>query len=388
MTTTVPNRELLGQDISVHLSPQTTKGTVDATPQFFKVKRIGGMIKQNKTSTTSNTISNSQNGKQNIQTGSEQAAEISTEVFNQTKTLLNAAIHAPELDRTYTGTDVAITATGFTIPGTTLVAGDFIFVSGATDELNNVTYCVTDVTGDEVTTNPAPAATEVAGASITVSCKKYVNGVTPTYFLGQRRQLDKSKVGELAYFNFTDGLIDSMSIEIPEEDLLTATTNMIWEVAEDGRAAIAGQTDATEDASQAASVKNQFKGFWIDYEKPNCLLKSGSIEIANGYQGSPSAGCKRVELGGREFAVNGSFVAKNYIANSTYWEEKFLAGDRINLAFEIVWPDGNAMVIQIERAYLAEHEQGSETGFSNSTLNFQAEENSDTNSTIRVFTNF
>jgi hypothetical protein len=35
MATTVTDRELVGEDISVYLSAQTIKGAVDATPEFF-----------------------------------------------------------------------------------------------------------------------------------------------------------------------------------------------------------------------------------------------------------------------------------------------------------------------------------------------------------------
>ena len=386
--TTVNDRELVGEDISVHLSPQAVKGVADTNPEFFKVRRVGGIPKQTKGSTTSSTLSNSQNGKANIQTSSEQGAELSTEVFQQTKQLLVAANHSELEDNSITDIDIAVTATGFTVPGNQLAVGDFIFVSGATDDDNNITYYVEGVTGDDVVTNPAPATIEAAGASITVASMKYANGLTPTYFLGQRRQLDKSKAGEVAYFNFTDGLIDALSLEIPEEELLTATTTMMWEIAEESRASLAGQTDSADDDSEAVGVENQFKKFWVDGAPADCSLKSASIEVANNYQGSAAAGCKRKSLGAREFAVSGNFVAKNYIANSAYWEDLYLAGTRVELAFEIVWNDGNAMVVQIERAYPSEHEQSSETGFSNSTINFAAEENPDTGSTIRVFTNF
>jgi hypothetical protein len=390
MATTVTDRELVGEDISVHLSAQTTKGSVDANPEFFKVKRVGGAPKQTVSSTTSSTLSNSQNGKQNIQTNSEQAAELSTEVFTQTKDLLVAAIHSELDDNSYTGADVEITATGLTFQGadTLLSAGDFLFLQGATDDDNNITYNVQSVTGNDVVLNPAPAATEAVGVSITVASKKYANGLTPTYFLGQRRQLDKSAVGELTYFNFADGLIDSLSLEIPEAELMTATTNLLWETASDSRVAITGQTDAAEDTSEAAGVENQFKKFWLNGAPSECILKSASLEIANGYQSSAAAGCKRNSLGGRQFAVTGSFVAKNLISDSAYWEELYLAGSRVDLAFEIVWSDGKSMVIQVEQAYLSEHEQSSETGFSNSTLSISAEENPSTNSTIRVFTSF
>lgn len=388
MTTTVPTRELVGSDISVYLSEQTVKGVVDSNPEFFKVRRTGGIPKQTKGSTTSAELKNNQQGKTNIQTSSEQGAELSTEVYQQTKRLLTAAIHSEIEDNSYAGTDIEITGTGFGVPSNTLSAGDFIFVSGATDDDNNTVYYVEGVSGDTVTVNPTPASTEAAGASITVASKKYANGLVPTYFAGQRRQLDKSKAGELAYFNFTDGLVDSLSLEIPEEELLTATSNMIWEVAEEGFAAIAGQSDEADDTSEAVGVENQFKKFWINGTPANCSLKSASIEITNNYQQSAAAGCKRKSLGARAFAVSGSFVAKNFTANSTYWEEEFLNAARVQLAFEIIWGDGNAMVVELERAYLNEHEMPSEEGFANSTLNILAEENPDTNTTIRVFTNF
>lgn len=388
MATTVTDRELVGSDIAVHLSEQTTKGAVDAAPAFFKVRRVGGAPKQAKASTTSNELKNNQQGKANIQTSSEQTAEISTEVYQQTKRLVVAALHAIEEDNTISDVDIAATGTGFTIPGHTLEPGDFIFVSGFTDDTINVTYSVTSVAGDDIVTSPAPAATEAAGASVTIASKLYANAKSPTYFTGQRRQLDKSKVGETAYFNFLDGLVDTMSLEIPEEELMTATTNIIFEQALDGRTALPSQTDDPEDTSEAVGVENEFKKFWLNKAPADCTLKSASLEIANNYQTSPAAGCNRRELGGRAFAASGSFVAKSYISNSADWEQQFLDGNRVQLAFEIIWSDGNAMVIDLERAYLNEHEMPTEEGFANNTLNFLLEENPDTNTTIRVFTNF
>lgn len=388
MSTTVTNRELVGSDISMHLSAQTTKGAVDSNPVFFKVRRTDGAAKKTVGSTVSNELKNNQQGKTNIQTSSEQTAEISSDVFQQNKTLIVAAIHSELDDNTYTGTDIEITGTGFDIPATTLVDGDYIFVSGATDDENNVTYRVDSVVGNVVTTTPAPASTEAVGASITIASKKYANGLSPTYFTGQRRQLDKSRAGETAYLNFEDGLVDTLSLEVPEEELLTSTANIVWELAQGGFAAISGQTDAADDTSEAAGVENQFKKFWLDGAPAECSLKSASVEIANGYTASPAAGCKRKSYGARNFAVTGSFVAKSYIANSTNWEEKFLNANRVALAFEIIWNDGNAMLIELERAYLNEHEMPTAEGFANNTLNINAEENPDTGTTIRVFTNF
>lgn len=73
-----------------------------------------------------------------------------------------------------TDTTIAATGTGFTDSGNrfgTLVAGDAIQLSGFVDSDINVVYEVLTVAAGVITTSPAPAATESAGASVVVQVR-------------------------------------------------------------------------------------------------------------------------------------------------------------------------------------------------------------------------
>lgn len=388
MATTVNDRELVGSDISVYLSAQDVKDSINPTPEFFKVRRTGGAPKQAIASTTSAEIKNNQQGSSNIKTSTEQTAEIATEVHLQTKKLIVGAIHAVPDDNSVIGSDIAATATGLTVPGNTFTAGDYLFVTGFANDNLNVTYCVADVVGDEVETTVAPVALEAAGSEVAVSSIKHANGLEPTYFAGQKRQLDKSQVDDTAYSTFLNGLVDGLTIEVPEEGILTSTATMMWEQLLKGYSSIVGQTDSEDDQSDAAGTENEFKKFWIDRLPAECEVKSATFEIANGYQGSPAAGCSKKELGARKFAATGSMVAKSMISNSMDWESKYKDGTRIQLGAEIIWGDGNSMILDCEYVYISEHTQQDGEGFSNNELTLALEENPETNTTIRLFTNF
>ena len=67
MPTTVNDRSLNANDISVFTSLQTTKGAVDANPVFNKARRLSGTTKRTIAYTQSGEIKNNQQGKQQIQ---------------------------------------------------------------------------------------------------------------------------------------------------------------------------------------------------------------------------------------------------------------------------------------------------------------------------------
>lgn len=386
--TTVTDRQLVGTDKSIHLSEQDVKGVLNSNPEFFKVRRTDGSINQTLETTTSAELKNNQQGSSNVVTSTDQAGELSTEVYEQTKRLIVAAIHSEVEDNSITDTDIAVTATGLTIPGHTLSVGDFFFVRGLTNDNLNITYCVADITGDDIETTIAPVATEAAGASVTISSMKYENGLTPTYFTSQKRQLDLSQAGDFAYSTFRNGIIDALTVEIPESGIITATANMLAEELLDGYSAIPGQTDEAEDTSTAASTENPYSKFWIDGGDSNCQVISSTLEITNGYQSSAAAFCRKKSLGARKFAATGSLVTSSMISDSMKWERIFKDKQRFRLSAEIAFDNGNAMILDLERVFISEHTQPSGEGFSNNELTIALEENPATGTTLRVFTNF
>lgn len=390
MPTTVNDRSLNANDISVFTSLQTTKGAVDANPVFNKARRLSGTTKRTIAYTQSGEIKNNQQGKQQIQDTKTYPTELSTEATQQTKDFLLAALHAETVDNTITDIDIAATATGFTVPGHGLSVGDFIFVDGLAVTDDNRSYYVSAVAGDDITTSPAPSATEAAGNSITVSSTKSTSGTSKYYYTLQERMLDLSAAGDVSYRTYLDSQINSLTFEVPETGICTSTVSFVSEIPVNGSAAVTGQTDAADDASSVVSAINNVAGFWIDGTESNCSVKSMTLEVNNNLQEDRSAGCERVGYDGRSFEATGSLVTKAYISDARDWQRKYENGTRFNVAVELYWPeDSRKMVIVIEQGVATEHDMPTEANaIASNSMSYAAEENTTTGKTISVYANF
>lgn len=390
MATIVNDRSVNANDISVFTSLQTNKGAVNTTPAFDLVRRLSGTAKRTVAYTQSGEIKNNQQGKQQIQDTKTYPAELASEVTQQTKDFLIAALHAETVDNSITDTDIAATSTGFTIPGNQFVAGDYIFLSGLANADDNRAYNVTSVSGDDIVTSPAPLALESAGGSITVNSMKSASGVSQYYYTIQERMLDMSATNDVSHRTYLDSQINSLTFEVPESGICTSTASFVSELPTNGNEAIVGQTDNARDQSDAVSAVNNIKRFWVDGSDSECQVKSLTLEIANNLQEDRSAGCARVGYAGRSFEATGSLVTKAYISDAREWQRKYENGTRFNCAVEIEWPaDGKQMIVVIEQGIATEHEMPTEANaIASNTLSFACEESLTSGTTITVYSNF
>lgn len=388
--TTVNDRSLNANDISVYTSIQTNKGELDTNPAFDQVRRTSGTTKRSISYTESSEVKTTQQGKQQIQDTKSYPSELASEATQQTKDFLIAGIHAEQVDNTVTQTDIAATATGFTIPGTALAAGEFIFVTGLTNADDNRAYYIESVVGDAVTTSPAPAVQEIAGASITVTSKKATSGTSRYYFGIQERMVDLSVAGDISYRTYVDGQVNSITFEVPESGICTSTANFLSETPIAGDAAISGQTDNARDQSDVVSAVNNIKRFWVDGNDSLCEVKSMTLEVNNNLQEDRSAGCDAVRNEGRSFAATGSVVTRSLISDSRKWQEYYENGTRVNIAVEIEWPDdGHQMIVVVEQGVITEHDMATEANaIASNEMSFSSEESVANGKTISVYSNF
>jgi len=390
MPTTVNDRSLNANDISVYTSLQTDKGAVNANPVFSQARRLSGKPKRTTAYTQSGEIKNNQQGKQQIQDTKTYPTELSTEATQQTKDYLIAALHAETEDNSITDVDIAATATGFTVPGHTFAVGDFVFVSGLAETEDNRAYYISAIVGDDLTTSPAPSTTEAAGNSITVASIKSSSGTSKYYYTIQERMLDLSAAAnDTSYRTYLDSQINSMTFEVPETGICTSTVSLVSELPVNGNIAVTGQTDAPNDTSDVVSAINNVAGFWINGVDSNCSVKSMTLEINNNLQEDRSAGCERVGYDGRSFEATGSLVTKAYISDSRDWERKYENGTRFNVAVELYWPDDRKMIIVIEQGVATEHDMATEANaIASNTMSYAAEESLTSGKTITVYANF
>ena len=387
--TIVNDRALNANDISVFITPQTTKGALDANPEWDYVRRLSGTAKRAIAYTESGEIKTNQQGKSQIQDTKTYTSELASEITQQTKDYLVASLNCEQEDNTIVGTDIEITAGGFDVPGHTISEGEYFFVTGATDTDNNRAYYAQAVVGDVITTSPAPETTEVIGVSITLASMKAQSGTSQYYFGIQERLVDLSSVGDVNFRTYFDSQFNSLTFEIPETGICTSTGSLVSEVPVPGSEAIAGQTDAVRDTSDVVSAINNVKRFWVDGVDSDCEVKSMTLEIANNLQEDRGAGCDRIGYGGRSFTATGSLVTRALISDSRKWQLRYENGTRVNFACEIEWVDGKSMIVVIEQAPMTEHETPSEANaIASNTLSFSCEESLANGKTISLFSNF
>ena len=390
MATTVNDRSLNANDISVSISLQTTKGVIDNNPAFDQVRRTSGTPTRSISYVESSEIKTNQQGKQQIQDTKSYPAELASEVTQQTKDFLVAGLNADVVDNSKTATDIAATGTGFTIPSNSLSAGEYIFVSGLANADDNRAYYVKSVSGDDITTSPAPAATEAAGESIAVSSKKATSGSSRYYYAIQERIVDLSAANDISYRTYLDGQVNSITFEVPETGICTSTASFLSEKPVPGDAAITGQTDNPRDQSDSVSAINNIKRFWVDGVDSDCAVKSLTLDINNNLQEDRSAGCDAVRNEGRSFTASGSFVTRSLISDSREYQRKYETGERINVALEVEWPDDNKqMVVVIEQLVITEHSMATEANaIASNEMSFAGEESEINGYTISVYSNF
>lgn len=375
-------RLLSGNDYSVHLSKQTAKGAIDSNPAFDAFRRTEGKARKNTTYVQSAEVKTNRQARQNVTDATTFAAELGFEANEQTIKYMIDAIQGTEATATVTDTDIAADANGFTDAAgsgfANMSVGDYIFVSGFADTTINRVYRISVKNSDgDIETQPAPPATESAGASVTIQTRKTVSASTIPYYTIQTRVVDESKAGNTDYQTFYDGQFNTASFEVGESGIITGTLAMVAEALTAGTAAISGQTDNSADSSEVLSAVNDVVRIWVDNVDSNCTVKSMGFEFSNNLQEDRAAGCEGSQYANGEITLSGALAARLPIDNSQVWRDRYNNGTNVALALEIDHGSNKYTVIEIPQAVITEHEiaDGSNV-VANSEMTYTAEEDS------------
>lgn len=393
MPTTITDRQLVGGDFKVWTSAQTTKGAINASPVFTAVRRTSGRAKKNISYTQSAEVSLDFNAVRQVQDTKEISAEIETEVSKQSIGFLLSAIHGTETVVSQTATTISATGTGLSAssgtPFASVNAGDFIFVTGFTASSLNRTYLVTaKASGAQISTYPAPAVTEAAGASVTVKCNRTINANTPTYYAMQNRVADDSAVGDVDYYTPFDGIIDSQSLAVGETGIITSSLSMMFEKDSAATTAISGQTDAAELTDAPLSAVQNVANWYFGGASVLCLLKSATINVNNNYQRDDAAGCV-ARYGRGQFEVSVEGVSRSSYADSMSVRDIYYAGTRTAFGVEFDHGGGEKTVVYIPQGVLTAWDmEDGQNVISNDSFSLAAEKSSSLGYTIAVFRNW
>ncbi len=395
MSSTVADRSLSGNDISVFLSPQTAKGTINTSPAFDQFRRVEGTAVKAVSYVTSSEVKTNRQARQQIQDSTTYSAELSFELNESTARYFDGMLHGDSVDNGIIAqTTVTANATGFVDSGSgsdDLLEGDWIRISGFADSTIDGFYKIGTVNSPgDFDTLPVPPATEASGSSVTIESQKTVSGSAPTYYTVQNRTVDKSAVGDVDHRTFFDAVINTGSLEIGETGIVTGNLALNIESLVAGSAAVSGQTDNAKDTSEVVSSSNNISTIYVDGVDSACGVKSFSIEFNNNYQGDRSAACEGERYAYGDVESTGSLVTRAVISNTFDWRNRYENSTPFALAVLIQFNGGsNWMVIEIMQSIVTEHTMpnGSNVIASNE-MSYTAEESTVTSTTVQLFRNF
>lgn len=394
--TTITDRLLSGSDFNVFYDFQAAKGSVNSNPDWTPFRRGEGIPKTIKSFTEGANIPTDRQAVKQIEESDEYMGELSGGTTKQNIAMLVASLAGgTETQRTDTGTGYAATGTGFTDTGgefANYVVGDVVFFSGFADATINRGYMITaKADANTITTSPAPAATESAGASVTASCNVTYSGEAETLVMMQQRAPDNTKAANTDYQTYYDGYIDTMSVEIPDTGVVTSSMSVKFGEKVAGSAAISGQTDNAQMTDPELSSVSNIKAFYVNNTKQDCSIKSMNIELANNYQADDGAGCDKAYSIG-QLAVTGAVVVRSPISAPFVWRDYYRNATNIgSLAVEMSHDssDTDQTFIVVDNVKITEHDQptGSNTT-ANSEASYTAQRNDTLGTTIRVYRNW
>lgn len=366
---------------SFHISKQTAKGAIDATPAFDEFRRTEGVSKKTTSYVQSAEIKTNRQARSNIKDAITFEGEISFEMTEQTIGLFQDAIQGVEAVNSVTDTTIAAAASTFTDSGNgfTFSVGDYVFVSGFADTTINRTHRVTAAAAGSITVSPVPAATEVAGATVTIQTRVTSSASTVAYYTGQTRTVDESKAGNIDYLTNYDGVMDTASFEVAETGIVTGSIAFKFGQLTAGTAIISGQTDNTIDSSEVISAVNDVTKIWIDGvdSDPVCTAVSMGFDFANNLQASQAAGCEGAEYSNGDITLSGSLNARNRVDDSLLWRDRYDDKTPVAIALEIAHSATKHTVIEIPLVAITDHAIAGGTNVTaNSEMAYTAEEDS------------
>lgn len=353
MPTIVADRQLTGADISVYLSPQTNSGSVNASPVWQPFRRTEGRALSTPAYTTSAEVSLDYAPSAQVQDGRESVAPLSFEATKQSVAFLLAAIYGTESTVTETSSTIASTVSGFTSTDDSFadfLPGDWYFHSGSANALLNRPYLITaKASGNAITTSPAPAAVVAAGDSITIETQRTRNANDATYYSGQNRIVDQSKVDDIDFETFVDGLINAFELQVGETGIIGGSQTIQFARRLDGSADIAGQTDAALTSDAPLSAVQNVSDWFYGSSSALCVIKSATIALSNENQRDQAAGCGDRYVRGSNPTLTVTGVSRSSVADSLAIKAQYDAGTRVGFAVKFDHGAGDKTIVYIPR---------------------------------------
>ena len=387
---------------SVHITPQDVIGVINTNPEWSEVRRTDGRITQQNTTEKSSEIKGSLQGQKNILTDVTYNNTLSTEVqqnmlvFARSILMDNGGftpvnLTASTIDFNSSTDQITDSGGGFT----DIATGQWIFVTGATDDgLNRPYYVTNKIDANTLQCAEVPFDEIGGGASITIQGTMLRSGKTKYLMSVQGRDTHTGATNDLDYKTQIDTIVDALSFTVPETGILTGSADVISATQLPGLEPIAGQTDAAQDTSDVlgAAVGIEWYPEQIQYQNSDLRTFTNiGIDITRNSGTQPGAG-KLGALCVEQDVVNitGALTSLRKAADPAVEENKFDNQTRFSMSVLFKWNDGKYLMMTMREMMYTDGSVPSANGdFANFDGTYDAEEDSfgttiqfDTNITV------
>jgi hypothetical protein len=390
--TSVTGGSLSMRDMVLLTSLQTTKGAINTSPVFEPVRRISGALTKKVNWSQSENLNQGYNPNDQIKGSSELTCAFESATSKQAIRYIIEALYAAETTYSLTAATFATLVNGFTVPAAAYAAlsvGDGFWISGTTNPLNSGFYFVASKSGGTtIVTTIAPAATEAAGASVTLKSNRYTNANNAYYRTFQNAVTDLSAGGDnISRLTGYDGIPNSATLSIAEEGETKTSMEYMVEREVAGYAAIAGQTVTAMPTDATVSAVGGVLAFYVNGLLNTCTVKSMELSLALNQEGDNAAGCgMRYARGTPEFS--GSVAVRTDKSNPFVWRNYSFDGTRVAIAARISHGNGEESTIVVRRAVVTEAEPDVGSVIANTEASYAAELDQTIGHAVAVYTNW
>ena len=216
---------------SISYIEETTPGTVPAAGQFQLLPTTGGAPTGNLTTAVSEVIRRDRMTDDLIVVDSDVSGDINFEMsYDPYKPLLTSLMRSTANVVSLSGTDIAADDAGsqFTSSSTSFSSirvGEFVRLSGFTDNTIDGVYKVTSVATNALGVSPAPAAAESAGATVAIDGSNIRSGakVSETYSFLKLIE----GIANPAYFYYSGCIINKASLNFEMASVLKGSFSIV-----------------------------------------------------------------------------------------------------------------------------------------------------------------
>lgn len=380
---------LLNSDRAVYIAAQTAADDI-TTPDFDKLFGNGAPVETIEY-TASSIVDPDGQAPEQVVNGTSISATIETEFTDQMIPILQKAVHG--LDQVVNDTSTTVSFTGSMInagaanPFAQLYEGDFFFVTGSNS--NDGWHRIETRTASNEVVVSNPLTNESAGASVTIYVRKVASAKNRFYDIMQERVKDTSKVGDIAYKTYYNGTIDTLSISIGDEGIVTASAGYLFEKAVPGFNSLPGQTDTIVSNGGSYSSVSNVTGYYVDGVNETCVIKSMNIEINNNYETDKASACKAQILGRSAIEATASITARTSTSNPFKWRS--LSESSTDAAFAVALKNKSGdkeTLISLDKCKITESQFVEDETFATSEFTAVAQRSDKQNTTITIYTNF